>query len=201
MGDAMGTCLEFSQQLINETTVALSMTMPGGGPHKVAPAQITDDGELTLSLMNGLIKGAGQLNLKEVVRQYGNWIQSKPFDIGSTIRNSFFKCDPLNPQPDRVIEAAKKTDSSESNGSLMRISSMAVWAHRLEDMNDFIIAIKLEVSLSHANQTIQEVGVIYCLAIRFALRCECSRPEAYVRCREFADNFSSGRVSEWFKLV
>lgn len=97
MGDAMGTYLEFSQQLINDSTVGLSMTMPGGGPHKVAPGQITDDGELTLSLMNGLIKGDKQLNLKEVVKQYGKWIQSKPFDIGGTIRNSFFKCDPLKP--------------------------------------------------------------------------------------------------------
>jgi hypothetical protein len=43
--------------------------------------------------------------------------------------------------------------------------------------------------------------VIYCLAIRFALRNECSREEAYNRCKEFADNFSSGRVSEWFKLI
>lgn len=83
----------------------------------------------------------------------------------------------------------------------MRISPMAVWAHKLDDMNDFISAIKLEVSLSHANQTIQEAGVIYCLAIRFALRFECSREEAYVRCKEFAYNFSSGRVSEWFKLI
>jgi ADP-ribosylglycohydrolase len=53
-----------------------------------------------------------------------------------------------------VIEAAKKTVTSESNGSLMRISPMAVWAHKIEDMNEFITAIKLEISLSHANQTI-----------------------------------------------
>ena len=45
------------------------MSMPGGGPHKVAPGQITDDGELTLSLLNGLIKGqSSKLDLKEVVR-------------------------------------------------------------------------------------------------------------------------------------
>lgn len=78
---------------------------------------------------------------------------------------------------------------------------MAVWAHKLEDMNEFISTIKLEISMSHANQTIQEAGVIYCLAIRFALRNECSREEAYIRCKEFSDNFSSGRVSEWFKLI
>jgi len=40
------------------------MSLPGGGPHGVAPGQITDDGELTLSLLNGLVKGEGKFNLK-----------------------------------------------------------------------------------------------------------------------------------------
>jgi hypothetical protein len=30
---------------------------------------------------------------------------------------------------------------------------------------------------------------------------ECSREEAFNRCKEFALNFSPGRVSEWFKLI
>jgi ADP-ribosylglycohydrolase len=44
------------------------MSLPGGGPHKVAPGQITDDGELTLSLLHGLINGNAKLNLKEIVK-------------------------------------------------------------------------------------------------------------------------------------
>jgi ADP-ribosylglycohydrolase len=46
------------------------MSMPGNGPHLVAPGQITDDGELTHSLLNGLLKGSGEqarLDLKEIV--------------------------------------------------------------------------------------------------------------------------------------
>ena len=59
LGDAMGTVLEFSQTVINKESVQRAMGLPGGGPHGVAPGQITDDGELTLSLMNGLIMGKG----------------------------------------------------------------------------------------------------------------------------------------------
>jgi len=55
VGDAMGTVLEFSQTLINKESVRKSMSVPGGGPHEVAPGQITDDGELTLSLLKGLL--------------------------------------------------------------------------------------------------------------------------------------------------
>ena len=78
---------------------------------------------------------------------------------------------------------------------------MAVFAHRLEDINDFIGAIKLDVSLSHANLTIQDAAVIYSLGIRFALRKELNRIDAYNRCKEFADKLSPGRVSEWFKVI
>jgi ADP-ribosyl-[dinitrogen reductase] hydrolase len=75
----------------------------------VAPGQITDDGELTLSLINGLLLGKGKLNVKHIVSQYGLWIQSKPFDIGGTIRKAFFKCNPGNPNPDWVIKNADKS--------------------------------------------------------------------------------------------
>ena len=38
--------------------------MKGGGHHKIGPGQITDDGELTLSLGLGLMKAEnGSLNL------------------------------------------------------------------------------------------------------------------------------------------
>ena len=87
------------------------MSMPGGGPHSVAPGQITDDGELTLSLLNGLLQGKGKLNLKHIVAAYGLWIKSNPSDIGGTIRNAFYKCDPEKPNPERVAKAALKTTS------------------------------------------------------------------------------------------
>jgi ADP-ribosylglycohydrolase len=129
----MGTVLEFSQTVINKESVQRAMGLPGGGPHGVAPGQITDDGELTLSLMNGLIMGKGKLNLKQIVVQYGLWIQSKPFDIGATIRNAFFKCEIQKPNPERVARAASKT--SQSNGSLMKISPLGVFLHRCNDFN------------------------------------------------------------------
>lgn len=50
------------------------------------PAQITDDGELTLSLARGLMEGNGKLNLFEILDCYGWWYISNPFDIGLTTR-------------------------------------------------------------------------------------------------------------------
>lgn len=47
--------------------------MPGGGVHKVGPGQITDDGELSISLAKGLINGKGKLNLNLIAIEYGKW--------------------------------------------------------------------------------------------------------------------------------
>ena len=34
--------------------------MPGGGPHKLGPGQITDDSELAMGLMKGIIESHDQ---------------------------------------------------------------------------------------------------------------------------------------------
>ena len=49
------------------------MSMPGGGPHMLAPGQVTDDSELAMSLMHGLVEGEGKLDMSKVVRYYGLW--------------------------------------------------------------------------------------------------------------------------------
>ena len=65
------------------------MTMPGGGPHGVAPGQITDDSELAMCMLWGLVDGnknsketTPEVNLDSIAERYRQWIQSQPFDIG-----------------------------------------------------------------------------------------------------------------------
>eukprot|EP00347_Sterkiella_histriomuscorum_P010363 403376591 len=210
LGDASGTYLEFSSKLIDDKSVKLSMSMPGGGPHKTAPGQISDDGELTISLLNGLIKstkspdlpGSGMLNLKEHVRMYGKWIQSKPFDIGATIRASFFKCDINNPNPERVIKSATKGKSatSQSNGSLMRITPLAVWCRNLID-EDVIKAAKLDTSLSHSNIVAQEASALYCLAIKRIFQNVSNRQDIYQEIKQIAKSTCSNDIQSWFELI
>ena len=50
IGDAAGATLEFCHKEITEEMALKAMTMPGGGNMRVGPGQITDDGELTLTL-------------------------------------------------------------------------------------------------------------------------------------------------------
>jgi ADP-ribosylglycohydrolase len=54
VGDAAGATLEFCHREITEEMALKAMTMPGGGNMCVGPGQITDDGELTLTLWRSL---------------------------------------------------------------------------------------------------------------------------------------------------
>ena len=72
IGDSLGSYLEFvkkgGKRFYSESVLKEAMSMPGGGMHKVAPGQITDDSEMALCLLHGLIAGKGKLNLKEIVK-------------------------------------------------------------------------------------------------------------------------------------
>ena len=56
--------------------------MEGGGCWALAPGQITDDSELAMCLMHGLVEGNGKLNTANIVKYYGQWYVYGPFDIG-----------------------------------------------------------------------------------------------------------------------
>ena len=60
------------------------MLMLGGGPHGVGPGQGTDDSELTIALMNGLIDSGkqGDMNIDCIAKRYVEWFKSDPFEIG-----------------------------------------------------------------------------------------------------------------------
>jgi ADP-ribosyl-[dinitrogen reductase] hydrolase len=79
------------------------MTMPGGGPWLLAPGQITDDSELAMCLLNALIEGNGSIDTVAHCKWYGKWMNSPPFDIGTTTSNGLSKCDPDDPRPSQAL--------------------------------------------------------------------------------------------------
>ena len=56
-GDACGSYNEFNQRVESDAFMDKCMEMNGGGPFNLYPGQITDDSELAMCLMWGLIKG------------------------------------------------------------------------------------------------------------------------------------------------
>ena len=85
VGDAAGAVLEFYHKEITEEDVQMALTFPGGGALEVQPGQITDDSEMAMSLMNGLIDAQVDGYYHDnIAWSYYQWYNSKPFDIGNT---------------------------------------------------------------------------------------------------------------------
>ena len=133
VGDSVGSYLEFVFGDLSNEQVKKCLQMPGGGCHKVAPGQVTDDGELTMCLMHGLVAGQGVLDLCHICVQYAHWLSSTPFDVGNTTRNGLSKCSAVSKDPTKAWQAAKKGrgKTSLSNGAMMKISPLGVWASKL----------------------------------------------------------------------
>ena len=86
IGDAAGAFLEFYNKRIKQEHVDHALTFPGGGVFSVESGQFTDDSEMAMCLMKGLIDGKGTLNQQLIAEWYLQWYKSPPFDIGNTTR-------------------------------------------------------------------------------------------------------------------
>jgi len=164
VGDAAGSTLEFYSNKITSDVVYKAMTMPGGGALNMAPGQITDDGELTLSLLSA-IKNTSSYPVNEVSKAYIQWYKSNPFDMGRTCAKAFG----FSGSYDEIINNSFKYNMfSEANGALMRCTPIPVIYSNLsyDKIADYA---KLDAKLSHPNQVCQDANVLYCIAIAWLI--------------------------------
>lgn len=100
----------------------------------------------------------------------GNWYLSKPIDIGNTIRNSVPKaCNMKVHQAHLVRKGSREcSQTSQSNGTLMALTGLAVWCHRLSP-SDIIKAIREFTILIHPNQLVVLSNTFYVLLVNYLL--------------------------------
>lgn len=191
VGDAAGAVLEFFGRPIVIADVAHALTMPGGGTWAVAPGQITDDGELTMSLLRALVDadeadeaddGTGGGGPKSprlaAAARYAEWVASDPFDIGATtarslgcLRDAGFAARARAAGLDvAMTEAAReRCMPSKANGSLMRATPLGVWGASRDDAA-LVAAAQDDARLSHPNPACVDACVAYVLAIASLVR-------------------------------
>lgn len=175
VGDAAGAVLEFLGREIREADVAGALSMPGGGTWEVAPGQVTDDGELTMSLLRGLVDDPSD-PLPAVAARYARWVASDPFDIGATtsaslgcLRDAGFAAMAKGEGPHVAMTRAarERCMRSKANGSLMRATPLAVWGSRQDRDLDRVIAVtRADAELSHPNPACVVSAVAYVRAAR-----------------------------------
>ncbi|CAG9315623.1 unnamed protein product [Blepharisma stoltei] len=198
LGDAIGAVLEF-QGVPNVSSLRAAFELRGGGLHHAGPGQTTDDSELTCCLLRGL-SNSSNLNLNYIAEQYGNWITSRPFDLGGSLRNSLPKAANLKSHvAEMVRRGAAKNQDSQSNGCLMRISPLAVWCRNLSPA-DIVKAVKEEVSLSHPNVTVQLACCFHVMAIGMLINTR-DRRSSYMRTKEEMEPYMNNEIREWVGLI
>jgi ADP-ribosyl-[dinitrogen reductase] hydrolase len=186
VGDAAGATLEFYHGEITEEKALAAMKMPGGGAHRVGPGQITDDGELALSLWRGLTDANGEdiegIQIA-IAKEYVNWYASCPFDIGQTCSFAFqtlydhFRprrhSSPLHKTFKECLESIEKINyRSEANGAMMRASAIATWAAAHPAISAEVAGkvAKADARLSHPSTVCQEANAVYVFTIVLLLR-------------------------------
>ena len=98
--------------------------------------------------------------------RWRRWYDSDPADIGTTTSQAFN----VVPQPGISIaaqmteNAAKFNMQSKSNGSLMRIASLAIFGCHMPAATLTAMA-EQEARLSHPNKACQSCDAVYCAAI------------------------------------
>jgi ADP-ribosyl-[dinitrogen reductase] hydrolase len=207
IGDAAGATLEFSRKEITEDVALNAMSMPGGGALGVGRGQITDDGELTLTLWRSLnsLHSSHFVPILTIIKGYRDWYDSMPFDIGGTCSGAFETySDFFTGKNVYTVEDCKETVKkmnfySEANGALMRATAIATWS--VVNNIDILMGIecaKEDARLSHPNIICQECNAIYVFAIINLLR-GASPQEVIELTNDFVDDdITSDKVKYWY---
>jgi ADP-ribosylglycohydrolase len=200
IGDAAGATLEF-KPTADRQEAKEALTMVGGGRWRTAPGQITDDGEMALSLMAALT-GSEVFDIERVAQEYLRWFKSLPFDMGVTTRNGIdggFGKAKGRLHGGMWAAAAEQNGHSKGNGALMRIVPLGVWGHRLTE-EALIEAACQDARLTHVNETCQYASAVYCLAIRHLMRAPGDSQGAVSVAERWSKTLANPEIVEWLDL-
>jgi fructose-1,6-bisphosphatase/inositol monophosphatase family enzyme/ADP-ribosylglycohydrolase len=156
-GDALGVQVEFQR------ASAIADAYPGGvremqddaplNPFGTIAGQVTDDGELALALTRRLIADS-RFDARAVRAGYLDWHRSGPFDCGITIGSAL---------------AGTLVPGSQSNGSLMRVTPLALAGWRLAPSALAEMA-RADAGLTHLDPVPADANAAFSIALAHLVR-------------------------------
>ena len=166
IGDNLGALVEFeSAEQITRRYPAGVRELEDGGHWDIIAGQPTDDSELALALARTLTD-TRDYDPDAVAEAYGRWFASGPFDIGTTTQAALSAA--AGARENKAAAARKAArDDSQSNGSLMRVSPIGVWAR---DPALAAEAAARDSELSHPHPTCVAACASYAAAIATGTR-------------------------------
>ena len=205
VGDAAGAVLEFYHKKITQKDVDAALKFQGGGALGVRPGQFTDDSEMAMWLLHALIQGRGKVNQHLIGNMYYEWLWSEPFDIGITTKQAISWIEGMLQGRDSLKiclwNIERYNHKSQSNGSLMRTTPLAVFCHKLKDANIHELT-KKDVNLTHSHEIVVYATTCYNIAIAHLLNNPGDAKGAIERAGDYVyDINDSDFIDHWANIV
>jgi ADP-ribosylglycohydrolase len=160
IGDALGVPVEFQGRTARQTDPVTGMR--AFGTHHQPAGTWSDDTSMILATMTGLIESGGY-GPTAMMHQFGLWLDQARhtphgvvFDIGNATREALTRACSGTPP----LECGGTSESSNGNGSLMRILPIAL---AYADDPDLIVKASEISSLTHAHERSRFCCAFYCL--------------------------------------
>lgn len=169
-GDSLGSLVELaSADEVRRRYPAGPRQLSDGGTWNTLAGQATDDSEMAIGLARAIL-AEDRFRPESALEAYGAWLRSGPFEVGSTVR--------------AALSGAARPDS-EANGSLMRVSPLAVATHALTAEEAAALA-RADSALTHPHPVCGDAVAAYVVAIGRALRHGDGSAAAYEAARTWA---------------
>ncbi|MDP9838794.1 ADP-ribosylglycohydrolase [Neorhizobium huautlense] len=152
-GDALGSLVEFQTpgKILQKYPDGVRLMHDGGTWNTIA-GQPTDDSEMALALARSIV--AEGTYVQDAARKaYEDWLHSRPFDIGNTVR------DGLDYLPNH---------DSQANGALMRIAPLGIFGagRPLKQVGEWA---EQDAVITHPNPICRQINNLFARAIAHAI--------------------------------
>lgn len=143
IGDAAGAPYEFSSSPSVSTwtgKISIPYKIPSRfhGNRTSSLGQVTDDSEMTISLIDSLIRNK-KYDRDDVILSYQRWANSHPGGMGKNTRRLFQGVKTVQGYQTRYERYLPELQETQSNGSLMRCTPLAIFSSLNPAMEDCLL--------------------------------------------------------------
>jgi ADP-ribosylglycohydrolase len=162
-GDSLGSLVEFQPPSeIRRMYPDGVRELADGGTWDTIAGQPTDDSEMALMLARMLVKER-RYDAEEARKAYVFWLNSHPFDCGSTVSAGL---------------RGRPNSDSQANGALMRISPLGIFCTSC-DLEKAAQLAQLDASLTHPHPICGQANALFAMAISQFISSRKSPQETY----------------------
>jgi ADP-ribosyl-[dinitrogen reductase] hydrolase len=152
-GDALGSMVEFRRpEDIRRDYPDRIRELADGGTWSTIAGQPTDDSEMALMLARMLAE-RGRYDAEEAREAYRFWLDSHPFDCGSTVNCGL---------------RGRPNFDSQANGAMMRISPLGIFGANY-DLQQVATWAQQDAALTHPNPVCLQSSALFAMAISRAI--------------------------------